>query len=217
MSEKTLAEWCKQNGQDYTKYWRLFSEGRLDDVYKDEDGSIWVRCDDKSETKAMALFFKKALEYSKNGSSVEDFASFVIENFQLRLNGVETLSIKPKPSKIRLEEERERRSKEAQDYIKRTVKDIAPSEDKIAQYKKVKASSKRTTDGYMVGLLLDGEIKLQGPSDFDEATLTSLLEESSAIKVDLLVESPAAHKREQKPLDAQDLPQLFDANIRKTQ
>ena len=233
---KTLAEWCKENGRDYTKYWRLFDEGRLEDAYRGEDGSIWVKCDDNSETKTMAFFFKKAFEYSENGSSVKDFASFVIENFQLRLNGSDSLIIKPKPSKEQLKENRERRSKEAQEHIKSTIKDIAPSKDKIEYCEKVKASSKKQADGYMQSVIdlprkvlqvKDADQVLQGifdPKNEDwltnDETLTRMITDSLTDEVlvqDIVVESPTAPQKEQETLGAQDLPQVFETQVRKTQ
>jgi hypothetical protein len=59
-----------------------------------DSGTILVEDDSPEPTMvsntssdAISLFLKKTVEFSKSNSSVEDFAAYVISNFQLKLNG----------------------------------------------------------------------------------------------------------------------------------
>jgi hypothetical protein len=47
----------------------------------------------------MSLFLKKTVEYSKNNSTVEDFAAYILSNFQLKLNNIPEPRVFPKYSK----------------------------------------------------------------------------------------------------------------------
>jgi len=95
-----LADWCEKTGVKYLTAWRWFKTDKMPvRAYQTDSGTILVEDDDQpivdskiedSDTnKALSLFLKKTIEYTSNNSSVEDFAAFVISNFQLKLLGQE--------------------------------------------------------------------------------------------------------------------------------
>jgi hypothetical protein len=73
----------------------------------------------------MSLFLKKTVEFSKNNSTVEDFAAFIISNFQIRLN---TTPDSPKYS---------RRKPEA-DEVQKHFQQFLPDKESIEHLKAVK-------------------------------------------------------------------------------
>lgn len=91
-----LSVWAKKQGISYITAWRWFSEGRLPvKAYRSDSGTIIVQ--DESETSeqvmgnnqsndAMSMILKKTVEFSKNNGTVEDFAAWVLSNFQLKVN-----------------------------------------------------------------------------------------------------------------------------------
>ena len=89
-----LAEWCEKTGVKYLTAWRWFKGNKMPvHAYQTESGTILVEDDLDGDVNnggvnmnnAMSLFLKKTVEFSKNNSSVEDFAAYIISNFQLRL------------------------------------------------------------------------------------------------------------------------------------
>jgi hypothetical protein len=96
MPKMKLADWARENGLSYITAHRHFHAGMIPNAQQLDSGTILVDTKDaspeqgmsSSSNDAMSLFLKKTVEFSKNGSSVEDFAAFVISNFQLKLNGV---------------------------------------------------------------------------------------------------------------------------------
>lgn len=112
MSTIKLSEWCNKSGVAYITAYRWFKAGKFPvPAYQTDSGTILVEDISPSEqaassapNDAMSLFLKKTVEFSKNGSSVEDFAAFVISNFQLRLNGTtegpKYSRQKPKPEDV---------------------------------------------------------------------------------------------------------------------
>jgi hypothetical protein len=109
-----LSEWCEKTGIKYLTAWRWFKSNNMPvHAYQTDSGTILVEDSDdafqntssislNNSGDAMSLFLKKTVEYSKSDSSVEDFAAYVISNFQLKLNGtIDT----PKYSKNRPKQE----------------------------------------------------------------------------------------------------------------
>lgn len=103
-----LSAWAKTQGISYLTAYRWFKDGKLPvEAYQSESGTIIIK--DVSSTSeqtmagnnqsndSMSLFLKKTVEFSKNNSSVEDFAAYVLSNFSLKLNG--SLDSSPKYSK----------------------------------------------------------------------------------------------------------------------
>ena len=90
-----LKDWADQVGVKYLTAYRWFKAGNLPvKAYQVGSGAIIV--DDKLETPnqnnndndVMSLFLKKTVEFSKNESTVEDFAAYIISNFSLKLNTI---------------------------------------------------------------------------------------------------------------------------------
>lgn len=103
-----LSEWAKKQGISYLTAYRWFRNGKLPvEAYQSESGTIIIKDDsDTSEqpmsnnqsNDSMSLFLKKTVEFSKNNSSVEDFAAYVLSNFSLKINNTPDSS-SPKYSK----------------------------------------------------------------------------------------------------------------------
>lgn len=104
-----LSDWAKKQGISYLTAYRWFKDGKLPvEAYQSDSGTIIVKDESDNSEQAMAgstvqndamsLFLKKTVEFSKNNSTVEDFAAYVLSNFQLQLNNVTT---GPKYSKNR--------------------------------------------------------------------------------------------------------------------
>lgn len=89
-----LKEWADRNNLSYITANRHFHQGLIPGAVQLDSGTILVEDDsleqdmaaNSSANDAMSLFLKKTVEFSKNNSTVEDFAAFVISNFQLKLN-----------------------------------------------------------------------------------------------------------------------------------
>ena len=94
MPKIKLKEWADRNNLSYITANRHFHQGLIPGAVQLDSGTILVEDDsleqdmaaNSSANDAMSLFLKKTVEFSKNNSTVEDFAAFVISNFQLKLN-----------------------------------------------------------------------------------------------------------------------------------
>ncbi len=95
MPKIKLKEWADKHGLSYITANRHFHAGLIPNAQQLDSGTILVEDESEEQTMvgnssgdAMSLFLKKTVEFSKNNSSVEDFAAFIISNFQLKLNTV---------------------------------------------------------------------------------------------------------------------------------
>lgn len=115
-----LKEWAEKTGIKYLTAYRWFKAGTLPiNAYQTDSGTIIVEDDPflkentiKENTMAspvsneiMTSFIKKTVEFSKNNSSVEDFAAWILSNFSLRPNAPISESPKysrnkPKPEEV---------------------------------------------------------------------------------------------------------------------
>lgn len=130
-----LSEWCEKTGVKYLTAWRWFKGDKMPvHAYQTDSGTILVEDDlsdenvDNSANKsndAMSLFLKKTVEFSKSNSTVEDFAAYVISNFQLKINGS---SDAPKYSK----------NKPQAETIQNHFKQFLPDREKEEHLKAVK-------------------------------------------------------------------------------
>lgn len=113
-----LSKWADNQGISYLTAYRWFKDGKLPvKAYQSDSGTIIV--EEESDQKMMVqqhnsenisdaifLFLKKTIEYSKNNSSLEDFAAYILSNFKLQLNtsgkmdGPRYSKNKPKPEDI---------------------------------------------------------------------------------------------------------------------
>lgn len=91
-----LSDWAKKQGISYLTAYRWFKDGKLPvEAYQSDSGTIIIK--DESDTAeqlmannqsndTMSLFLKKTVEFSKNSSSIEDFAAYILSNFSLKQN-----------------------------------------------------------------------------------------------------------------------------------
>lgn len=112
MPKIKLKEWADRNNLSYITANRHFHAGLIPNATQLDSGTILVEDDTLEQTMAnttgtndaMSLFLKKTVEFSKNNGTVEDFAAFVISNFQLKLNGQVDVprysKNKPKPEEV---------------------------------------------------------------------------------------------------------------------
>jgi len=107
MPKIKLKEWADRHNLSYITANRHFHAGLIPGASQLDSGTILVEDDSPEQTMAgtastndaMSLFLKKTVEFSKNNSSVEDFAAYVISNFRLQLNN--TTEHSPRYSKNR--------------------------------------------------------------------------------------------------------------------
>ena len=91
-----LSDWAKKQGIAYLTAYRWFKDGKLPvQGYQSDSGTIIVQDDSEnseipmaSTGDAMSIFLKKTVEFSKNNSTIEDFAAYIISNFTLKLNNI---------------------------------------------------------------------------------------------------------------------------------
>lgn len=94
MTKIKLKEWADRHNLSYLTANRHFHAGMIPGAVQLDSGTILVEDDSPEQFMAsnpnsgdaMSLFLKKTVEFSKNNSTVEDFAAFIISNFQLKLN-----------------------------------------------------------------------------------------------------------------------------------
>lgn len=101
-----LKDWADKTGVKYLTAYRWFKAGTLPvKAYQTDSGTIIVEDPEfmeqnmSNETQMndiMSLILKKTVELSKNNASIEDFAAYILSNFQLKLNNI---SDSPKYSK----------------------------------------------------------------------------------------------------------------------
>lgn len=149
MKTMKLADWCEKTGVKYLTAWRWFKSDKMPVyAYQTDSGTILVE-DDSVETNneqgintndVMSIFLKKTVEFSKNNSTVEDFAAFILSNFSLKLNGESESS--PKYSKNKPKTE---------DVAKHFAKFI-PEKNSIEYLKMIKASLKDNPNGNSDGV-----------------------------------------------------------------
>lgn len=93
-----LSDWAKKQGIAYLTAYRWFKDNRLPvKAYQSDSGTIIVEdeydfleqtmvSNSTSNNDVMSLFLKKTVEFSKNNSSIEDFAAWILSNFSLKIN-----------------------------------------------------------------------------------------------------------------------------------
>ena len=136
MTKIKLKEWADRHNLSYLTANRHFHAGMIPGATQLDSGTILVEDDSLEQNMAasgtndaMSLFLKKTVEFSKNNSTVEDFAAYVISNFQLKLNGtVESPRYsknRPKPEEVQKhfqqflpDKEKEERLKAVKNLIK---------------------------------------------------------------------------------------------------
>lgn len=93
MTKIKLKEWADKHGLSYLTANRHFHAGMIPGASQLDSGTILVEDDSteqnmaSSANDAMSLFIKKTVEFSKANATIEDFAAFIVANFQLKLQG----------------------------------------------------------------------------------------------------------------------------------
>lgn len=130
MTKIKLKEWADRHNLSYLTANRHFHAGMIPGASQLDSGTILVEDDSpeqnmasNSPNDAMSLFLKKTVEYSKNNSSVEDFAAYVISNFTIKLNNAADPSPKysknrPKPEEVQKHFQQFLPDKEKQEHLK---------------------------------------------------------------------------------------------------
>ncbi len=132
MSKIKLKEWADRHNLSYLTANRHFHAGMIPGAVQLDSGTILVEDDTleqnmagNSTNDAMSLFLKKTVEFSKNESSVEDFAAYVISNFQLKLMN----SVEPSP--------RYSRNKPKPEQVQAHFQQFLPDKEKTEQLKAI--------------------------------------------------------------------------------
>jgi hypothetical protein len=151
MTKIKLKEWADRHDLSYLTANRHFHAGMIPGAVQLDSGTILVEDDsleqsmaNPSHGDAMSLFLKKTVEFSKNNSTVEDFAAFIISNFQIRLN---TTPDSPKYS---------RRKPEA-DEVQKHFQQFLPNKESVEHLKAVKTLLK---EGKQAGDVVPAEAAL---------------------------------------------------------
>jgi hypothetical protein len=141
MSKIKLKEWADRHNLSYLTANRHFHAGMIPGAVQLDSGTILVEDDTleqnmagSSTNDAMSLFLKKTVEFSKNNSSVEDFAAYVISNFQIKMMNVAEPSprysrVKPKPEQVQAHFQQFLPDKEKEDHL-RTIKSLIKEQNK---------------------------------------------------------------------------------------
>ena len=210
-----LNDWAKKAGVKYLTAYRWFKNGTLPvPAYQTDSGTIIVQDNsDVSEQNmsgnsgdAMSVFLKKTVEFSKNNSSIEDFAAYVISNFQLKLNG--TMPDGPRYSK----------NKPKSEDIQKHFQQFIPDKGKEEQLKSIKAlikkqnEDKQTFDQPLVNIsevsLLDGELGLEvgdyGEADVVEGSVTQSVDLSTPQQINYTGSTNLAFNNNSNTLSTND-------------
>lgn len=107
------------------------------------------------DLETMSLFLKKTTEFSKNKTSIEDFAAYVLSNFQLKANCIE------KPVFKMSEEERAYK-------IQKEILKILPSSEETIRLKNLKDTVKRHVESIQAANQIDFDEMLKESSNINE-------------------------------------------------
>jgi hypothetical protein len=180
MTKIKLKEWADRHNLSYLTANRHFHAGMIPGAVQLDSGTILVEDDDLEQTMAgntsngdaMSLFLKKTVEFSKNNSTVEDFAAFIISNFQLQLNSVPN---HPKYS----------RNKPKADEVQKHFQQFLPDKDSVEHLKTVKSLLK---EGKIAGDVVPAAaVAATSPADGllseEEETIKILFEGTPSIPI----------------------------------
>lgn len=141
MPKIKLKEWADKHGLSYITANRHFHAGLIPNAQQLDSGTILIEDESLEQNMAasgtndaMSLFLKKTVEFSKNNASVEDFAAYVISNFQLKLNGQIDV---PRYSKNRPKPEE----------VQKHFQQFLPDKEKAEQLKAIKSLIKEQVKG----------------------------------------------------------------------
>lgn len=162
MTKIKLKEWADRHNLSYLTANRHFHAGMIPGAVQLDSGTILVEDDSPEQSMAanpnsgdaMSLFLKKTVEFSKNNSTVEDFAAFIISNFQLKLNtapdGPRYSRNKPKADEVQKHFQQFLPDKESVEHLKAVaalLKQGKPAGDVVPSALAPAAAATPTVDG----------------------------------------------------------------------
>lgn len=190
MPKIKLSEWADRNNLSYITANRHFHAGLIPGAVQLDSGTILVEdtseqtmaATNASSNDAMSLFLKKTVEFSKNNSTVEDFAAFVISNFQLKLN-------------VQADGPRYSKNKPKAEEVQKHFQQFLPDKEKEEQLKAMKNLLKEQNKGKEVHLPIDpAELEKrfsEEPEPFDRVVDTNGMDEEwEAMGAELLNMAP---------------------------
>lgn len=179
-----LSDWAKKQGISYLTAYRWFKDGKLPvQAYQSDSGTIIVQDDSEhleqpmatsQSNDVMSLFLKKTVEYSKNESTIEDFAAFIISNFSLKLNS--TSESGPRYSK----------NKPKTEDIQKHFQKFIPEKNSIDHLKMIKSLIKDNPNGDGVKFVDQTELDKAFMNDSDLLKMTDELEEETVTELNSL-------------------------------
>ena len=186
MPKIKLKEWADKHGLHYITANRHFHAGLIPNAVQLDSGTILVEDDSleqsmasNSSNDAMSLFLKKTVEFSKNNSSVEDFAAYVISNFQLKLNST-------------IDSPRYSKNKPKPEEVQKHFQQFLPDKEKEEQLKAIKSMIKEQNKGK--------ESSVEEPNPFTRLVETGEGELSEQIDFELINEIMSAPEGSDVPV-----------------
>jgi hypothetical protein len=90
MAKIKLKDYCKKNSISYITGYRWFKAGNLPGATQTESGTILVDDDfgiakEQIQNDSLSFLLKKVVEFSKNNSTIEDFAAYMLNTFDLKI------------------------------------------------------------------------------------------------------------------------------------
>lgn len=194
MPKIKLREWADRNNLSYITANRHFHAGLIPNATQLDSGTILVEDDTLEQTMAnttgtndaMSLFLKKTVEFSKNNATVEDFAAYVISNFQLKLNGQTDLprysKNKPKPEEVQKHFKQFLPDKEKEEQlkaIKNMIKQQTPKVD--GDYSVEELSERFTEEPSPFSRTVDATVGMNAEYEDMASILASMAPQASAV------------------------------------
>ena len=183
MTKIKLKEWADRHNLSYLTANRHFHAGMIPGAVQLDSGTILVEDDTpelnmvgNSSNDAMSLFLKKTVEFSKNNSSVEDFAAYIISNFQLKLNNIP-------------DGPRYTRNKPKADEVQKHFQQFLPDKESIEHLKAVKTLLK---EGRVAGDVVPAASAPQVAATSSAAGLTEEYVPNTEQVLQSLLASPSA-------------------------
>lgn len=103
MSHIKLKEYCDRNSISYITGYRWFKDKHIPGAYQTPSGTILIPDDYdcaksvvESSPSSISEFIAKTIEFSNNGASIGDFASYILSNFSIKFTSEQEV---PKYSK----------------------------------------------------------------------------------------------------------------------
>lgn len=194
MPKIKLKEWADRNNLSYITANRHFHAGLIPNATQLDSGTILVEDDTLEQTMAnttgtndaMSLFLKKTVEFSKNNSTVEDFAAYVISNFQLKLNGQIDIprysKNKPKPEEVQKHFKQFLPDKEKEEQLKAIKNMLKQQNPKVeGDYSVEELSERFSEEPSPFSRTVDATVGMNAEYEDMASILSSMAPQASAV------------------------------------